>query len=1231
MLDAGVDDEDRNAALYACLVLGDTVMFRKLFRQADLLDTTPTGGNLMFSAAMTDNQEILAFLIENGALVKSVRRDVASPLSGAVFGGHVSSVDFLIKSGADLNSPIQDDGPTTLMAACYDGPFSIAKIIAKAIVSSNGSNDLNIRANDGRRALHLTAVKGASDMLEFLLKLGADPNGIGSTGLSPLVSAVLGKSEACALMLLEYGAESKSDSPLLSNALGIAARYTDDKMVRVLLEKTPGRASMKSSPKNPKGLTPIHMAASGNHPSVIDILSTNGFPTNALTERGWSALDWAAYYGGLQAVQYFEDRGCDLLSFNREGINVLYLASFFDHLDLVQHFLKKLDVRARINVQNSSGYAALHMAALGRNGKIILMLLSAGADVDLEINLGVIALHIAPADGCQHDILIRLISAKNINHKAFDGGTPVHWSALHGYNTTQFLIANGADATARDSYGLNALQWISFHEPRVSRLLRLTRRIQEDRRPTSPLNEDSLDVQISNKGKEALAAIEQRLMSILSASDISDNLQIIQLLKILFDALLLTARLSMARDVFGYILAYIRDMQMLELTVMIDVLPQCRTCRETLCNKTIYQSFQYHCITVCGKCFETYFAGLDRDAFPEHSMLLLAKAGWVQADSKPRQFLDRNLNRWMTKHLNTRDHESTKSTLDLRYAYPQSSDSRKSFADRTNDEDHPSSVSQLKNESLHVEGVLLEVSFEAYKDELQASTYESEMPTRNLEQYWDAFGSYEKLCSHHIVGAMITMSSQNAEEAITTIDQCSELGSFQSWDNLQAGKLKAWMLFLKAVCVMDAQKCFIAFLEWLDWLESLNLPSTDDSGRSFKQIQMKPVTEQEIEQTIAMVSRIRVPHSSGPLSQALLIHRFWLEWMISKSKERFRQLDDLLGSTSTDIKSPALQLLYGFCRAHLHSQTWQALLTVSPDLPDVRSWFSQEAEFYRTLVKEHFVRDWIRIYAIRSLSLLSHKADEPRNNIKLSSQLVLLINEALDIMKHSQVIRIHDEIHADLLFSRGLCKLFLWNFDRKDQNIQDALSDVRLSSVMPGFPSQRSQRYASLSEICQICYASCFVFEYVEEGISAARKALKVDSFARVARGIALQSLAYHLTQKAHRQGDRRCSIDETQKLLALALIAVPRSPARLSLLAYESAERFKLFGDEQDAFVACRLSIKAYLLIIETEPQRAADYLMPVVLVLKYRFDELGFQKDLSLVINFGTTALKSGGTNFS
>lgn len=152
-------------------------------------------------------------------------------------------------------------------------------------------------------AIHLAAFIGHIEMMDLLIKMGADVNASGQAGTPLFQSVVEGRYDAVA-WLLEHGADVKYVLGNGETALYIAAFKGDPEVVKALLQKganpnvatTDGPTDTLPGGPPVMGESPLHLAAAYGHMDVIDMLLEAGADPQAVDKVGATPVHWAGRY-----------------------------------------------------------------------------------------------------------------------------------------------------------------------------------------------------------------------------------------------------------------------------------------------------------------------------------------------------------------------------------------------------------------------------------------------------------------------------------------------------------------------------------------------------------------------------------------------------------------------------------------------------------------------------------------------------------------------------------------------------------------------------------------------------------------------------------------------------------------------------------------------------------------------------------------------------------------------
>jgi uncharacterized protein len=107
----------------------------------------------------------------------------------------------------------------------------------------------------------------------------------------------------------------------------------------------------------------------------------------AWTEDGYTALHYAAFFGGGDVAEALIDAGADLEAVSRNGMAVrpLNSAAAGGHGDVSRLLVER---GADVNAAQAQGFTPLHAAAQNGDADLVAVLLSAGADKDIRLEDG---------------------------------------------------------------------------------------------------------------------------------------------------------------------------------------------------------------------------------------------------------------------------------------------------------------------------------------------------------------------------------------------------------------------------------------------------------------------------------------------------------------------------------------------------------------------------------------------------------------------------------------------------------------------------------------------------------------------------------------------------------------------------------------------------------------------------------------------------------------------------
>ena len=233
-----------------------------------------------------------------------------------------------------------------------------------------------------------------------------------------------------------------------------AIKINDADRVRTLLY-----AHVSVNEKNYAGITPMTVAGEKGNMDIIRLLVENGKANlNEKSSYGVTPLIAAAAAGQSQAGTYLLQHGADPLAKDDLGKTALIYASNFDDPKTLTDLIAQ--DKTSVNVPDNAGNTALIYSAQRGYINNVKLLVSGGADVNFRNpSSGLSALSAAVAEGHLPVVKYLIKNAKaDVNVADLSGRTPIFYAVENDRTEIlRFLLANGANANAKDKAGVSAL------------------------------------------------------------------------------------------------------------------------------------------------------------------------------------------------------------------------------------------------------------------------------------------------------------------------------------------------------------------------------------------------------------------------------------------------------------------------------------------------------------------------------------------------------------------------------------------------------------------------------------------------------------------------------------------------------------------------------------------------------------------------------------------------------
>ncbi|XP_011667498.1 ankyrin-1-like [Strongylocentrotus purpuratus] len=265
--------------------------------------------------------------------------------------------------------------------------------------------------------LHGAAAGGHMEVMEYLIQQGSSVNEANAKGWTPFNAAVQeGHIEAVKYLMTIRAKQNRYDG---MTPLYLAARLGHLDIVKFFISKGAG-----VNEEDDRRMIPLHGAAAGGHMEVMEYLIQQGSDLNKNGNDGWTPLHAAISNGHLEVVNVLFAEGAQGTRF--EGLTLLYIASRYDHVDVVKFLVSK---GCDVNEKSECGKSPLHAACYTGNMNIVKLLVHHKANVNEQDRDGWKPLEAAAQEGHRDVVDYLALNGVHVNVRDIDGSTPLQKTA----------------------------------------------------------------------------------------------------------------------------------------------------------------------------------------------------------------------------------------------------------------------------------------------------------------------------------------------------------------------------------------------------------------------------------------------------------------------------------------------------------------------------------------------------------------------------------------------------------------------------------------------------------------------------------------------------------------------------------------------------------------------------------------------------------------------------------
>ncbi|CAB0029897.1 unnamed protein product [Trichogramma brassicae] len=401
-----------------------------------------------------------------------------TPLHVALKYDETELARFLLEMGADLNLADGDDRNNGLHLVCKMGEGNDG--LADMIFGNDDYKPLPIHARNhkGNTPLHLAMRSGALNMVEVLLRHGADSNATNKKGMTPL-HILCKKYDDPTMLNLFLRVNDELGRPVLIDALDNngetplvwALNHGNLHSAEVLLRR--GVDPRLGPPLN-------HICYYGDHwvELFFDIIDGRNqvVDINARDNEGDTPLIVAAEYGHRNSTELLLRRGGDPNLVNNVGMTALHrICEDYNVGDRAERFFAIIDEigqRVLINAQNTEGNAPLHLALPRGYTDLVRLLLRRGSDPNLANAEGSTPLHVICKRDSDDDLAKLFFDINDeidqrvlVDARDNLGNTPLLLALSQGHiDLVRLLLSRGSNPNLVDEEGSTPLHVICKRE-----------------------------------------------------------------------------------------------------------------------------------------------------------------------------------------------------------------------------------------------------------------------------------------------------------------------------------------------------------------------------------------------------------------------------------------------------------------------------------------------------------------------------------------------------------------------------------------------------------------------------------------------------------------------------------------------------------------------------------------------------------------------------------------------
>ena len=417
--------------------------------ESDIYCRTKVGRSCLHIAASSGHLKLCKVLLEKYKFNIHEKDDNwCTVLHCACESGKLHLFQYFMEKGSNVASQTKDK-MSCLHFAVSEGHLKLSERLVE-----NYNLDIKSRNTKGWNVLHCAAKSGGLELFRYFIQKGFDVNENTKDSKNSFhIAAQNGHFTLCKSLLENYKLDINKTDAEGSTLIHSAAECGNIELIQCLVDKG---CDIYRKKKN--GMNSLHIAALNNHFRLCKVLLEKAnFDIHLLDYNGASVIYFAAHTGDLDLFQYLAEKGSDIYSKTKDGINCLHIAALKGRFRLCKVLLEKHNFKT--HVKDNAGWSVLHFAAETGDLQLFQHLKEKVSDVYIKTNNGMTCLHIAASKG--HVRLCKLLLEKykfDLHMKDDHGCSVLHFAIKNGdLQLFQYLIKKGIDVYSRKKDGMNCL------------------------------------------------------------------------------------------------------------------------------------------------------------------------------------------------------------------------------------------------------------------------------------------------------------------------------------------------------------------------------------------------------------------------------------------------------------------------------------------------------------------------------------------------------------------------------------------------------------------------------------------------------------------------------------------------------------------------------------------------------------------------------------------------------